>query len=123
MIFKGCNATVRLVCPCGFNALCNMSGGASEGEQFDRLVNENMLISCIKPHEMNKFVGGINMKAKNYQGNLIGVNLEHRHMAQMRNELYCEVIQKKNDLENQMMMEVLENEIPEFSADGFYSHV
>ena len=47
MILKGCNATVRLVCPCGFNALCNMSGGASEGEQFDRLVNENMLVSCI----------------------------------------------------------------------------
>ena len=123
MILKGCNATVRLVCPCGFNALCNMSGGASEGEQFDRLVNQNMLVSSIKPHEMNKFVAGINMKAKNYQGNIIGVNLEHRHMSQMRNELYCEVIQKKSDLENLMMMEVLENEIPEFSADGFYSHV
>jgi len=89
---KGANATVRLVCPCGFTALCNMSGGASEGNQFDQLVNQNLLLNSISPKQMDGFTTGINMKARNYQGNMIGVNLEHQHMAKMRNELYTDVI-------------------------------
>ena len=120
---KGANSTIRLVCPCGFTALCNMSGGASEGNQFDQLVNQNLLLSSITPKKMTDFCVGINMKARNYQGNMIGVNLEHQHMTRMRNELYCEVIQKKVELEDQMLQQVLENEIPEFSTDAFYSHM
>ena len=100
-----------------------MSGGASDGNQFDQLVNQNLLLSSITPKKMTDFCLGINMKARNYQGNMIGVNLEHQHMARMRNELYCEVIQKKVELEDQMLQQVLENEIPEFSTDAFYSHV
>ena len=118
---KGANATVRLVCPCGFTALCNMSGGASEGNQFDQLVNQNLLLNSISPKQMDGFTTGINMKARNYQGNMIGVNLEHQHMAKMRNELYTDVIQKKVELEDSMLRQVLENEVPEFSFDAFYS--
>ena len=120
---KGANATIRLVCPCGFTALCNMSGGASEGNQFDQLVNQNLLLNSISPKQMDGFTTGINMKARNYQGNMIGVNLEHQHMAKMRNELYTDVIQKKVELEDSMLRQVLENEVPEFSFDAFYSHV
>ena len=120
---KGANATIRLVCPCDFTALCNMSGGASEGNQFDQLVNQNLLLNSISPKQMDGFTTGINMKARNYQGNMIGVNLEHQHMAKMRNELYTDVIQKKVELEDSMLRQVLENEVPEFSFDAFYSHV
>ena len=100
-----------------------MSGGSTEGNQFDQLVNQNLLLNNISPHQMNQFLVGVNMKSKNYQGNIIGVNLEHQHMAKLRNELYCDVIQKKVELEDSMLKQVLENEVPEFSVDGFYSHV
>ena len=100
-----------------------MSGGATEGNQFDQLVNQNLLLNSITPKQMDGFTTGINMKARNYQGNMIGVNLEHQHMSKMRNELYCEVIQKKVELEDSMLAQVLESEVPEFSFDAFYSHV
>ena len=123
ILLKGANGTIRLVCPCGFTALCNMSGGASEGNQFDHLVNENLLLTGITPKQMNSFCTGINMKARNYQGNMIGINMEHQHMSNLRKELYCDVIQKKVELEDSMLQQVLENEVPEFSTDAFYSHV
>ena len=64
------------------------------------------------------------MKGKNYQGNLVGINLTEKRMATMRNDLYCEVIAKKVTLENQMLNQVLDQEgIPEFSFDGFYSNM
>ena len=101
-----------------------MSGGAAEANEFDELVNRNMMINCIKPTEMNKFLTGINMKCKNYQGNVVGVNLTEKRMASMRNDLYCEVIQKRNTLENEMMAAVLDqDENPVFSIDGFYSNM
>ena len=100
-----------------------MSGDASEGNQFDKLVNQNLLLNSITPKQMDGFCTGINMKARNYQGNMIGVNLEHQRMAKLRNELYCEVIQKKVELEDSMLRQVLEIEVPEFSFDAFYSHV
>ena len=100
-----------------------MSGGASEGNQFDQLVNQNLLLNGITPNQMNNCLVGINMKAKNYQGYHLGVNLEHTHMAKMRNQLYCHVIQKKVELEDSMLKQVLENEVPDFSVDGFYSHI
>ena len=100
-----------------------MSGGASEGNQFDKLVNQNLLLNSITPKQMDGFCTGINMKARNYQGNMIVVNLEHQRMAKLRNELHCEVIQKKVELEDSMLRQVLENEVPEFSFDAFYSHV
>ena len=122
--YKGCNSTVRLICPCGFQALCNMSGGADEGEQFDNLVNQNMMLNAIQPAQMNQFLTGINMKAENFQGNLVGVNLLEKRMSTMRNDLYCEIIQKRNDLEEQMLKTILAQEdMPEFSIDGFYSHM
>lgn len=101
-----------------------MSGGAAEGRAFDELVNRNMHLNNLKPEEMNKFTTGINMKGKNYQGNLVGINLTEKRMATMRNDLYCEVIAKKVTLENQMLNQVLDQEgIPEFSFDGFYSNM
>ena len=101
----------------------NMSGGSTDGNQFDQLVNRNLLLNNIKPAEMNKFLTGINMKATNYQGNVTGVNLLENRMSTMRNDLYCEVIERKVALEEQMLQEVLQQEISEFSTDGFYSHV
>ena len=101
-----------------------MSGGAAEAHEFDQLVNRNMMLNSIKPAEMNKCLVGMNMKAKNYQGNVIGVNLLEKRMATMRNELYHEVIQKRNDLENEMLKTALQQEdVPVFSIDGFYSNM
>ena len=123
-ISQGCNSTIRLICPCGFNALCNMSGGSDEGVEFDHLVNQNMMLNAIQPAEMNQFLTGINMKASNYQGNVVGVNLLEKRMSNMRNQLYCDIIQKKNDLEEEMLKAVLDQEeMPTFAIDGFYSNM
>ena len=101
-----------------------MSGGAAEGNEFNQLVNRNLMINSIKTTEMNKFLIGINMKCKNYQGNTVGVNLTEKLMASMRSELYCEIIQKRNSLENEMMIAVLAQDgVPVFSIDGFYSNM
>ena len=102
----------------------NMSGGATDGNQFDELVNRNLMLTNIKPSEMQKFTTGINMSGKNYQGNMTGINFLEKRMSSMRNDLYCEVIQKKVALEDEMLQKVLAQDcIPKFSADGFYSHM
>ena len=102
----------------------NMSGGATDGNHFDQLITRNLMVNNIKPSEMDKFLTGINMRCKNFQGNVVGINLMEKRMSSMRNDLYCEVIEKKVALEDQMLREVLmQEDIPEFSSDGFYSHV
>ena len=96
-----------------------MSGGATDGNQFDQLITRNLMVNNIKPSEMDKFLTGINMRC-----NVVGINLMKKRMSSMRNDLYCEVIEKKVALEDQMLREVLmQEDIPEFSCDGFYSHV
>ena len=101
-----------------------MSGGSDEGVEFDHLVNQNMMLNAIQPAEMNNFLTGINMKASNYQGNVVGVNLLEKRMSNMRNQLYCDIIQKKNDLEEEMLKAVLDQEeMPTFAIDGFYSNM
>ena len=102
----------------------NMSGGATDANQFDELVERNLMLNNIKPAEMQKFTTGINMSGKNYQGNLTGINFLEKRLSSLRRDLYCDVIQKKNELEDEMLKQVLAQDcIPKFSADGFYSHM
>ena len=120
--FKGCNGTLRLQCPCGYNAFVNMSGGSNEGQEFDELVTQNIVTNSLKVAELEKFFVGINMRAENYNGHVSGVNLEHARMSSMRNELYLDIIKKKSDLEDQMMKQVVaSSDNPEFSFDAYYS--
>ena len=120
--FKGCSATLRLQCPCGYKAFVNMSGGSYEGQKFDELVTQNIVTNNLKVKEMGKFLTGINMSAENFNGQVSGVNLEHSRMTDLRNELYVDIIKKKNELEDAMLKKVLEqNEIPKFSYDAYYS--
>ena len=99
-----------------------MSGGSYEGQKFDELVTQNIVTNNVKVKEMGKFFTGINMSAENFNGQVSGVNLEHSRMTDLRNELYVDIIKKKNELEDAMLKKVLEqNEIPKFSYDAYYS--
>ena len=99
-----------------------MSGGSSEGQKFDELVTQNIVTNNLKVKEMGKFFTGINMSAENFNGTVTGINLEHARLADMRNELYTDIIKKKDELEDAMLKKVLEqNEIPNFSYDAYYS--
>ena len=119
---KGCNGTLRLQCPCGYKAFVNMSGGSNEGQTFDELVTQNIVTNNLKVNEMGKFFTGINMSAVNFNGQVSGINLEHSRMSNMRNELYIDIIKKKDELEDAMLKKVLEqNDIPKFSYDAYYS--
>ena len=99
-----------------------MSGGSSEGQKFDELVTQNIVTNSLKVKEMGKFFTGINMSAVNFNGQVSGINLEHSRMSDMRNELYIDIIKKKDELEDAMLKKVLEeNDIPKFSYDAYYS--
>ena len=120
--FKGCNATLRMQCPCGYNAFVNMSGGSSEGQAFDELVTQNIVTNSLKVAELEKLFVGINMRAVNYNGQVSGINLEHSRMFSIRNEFYLDIIKKKSDLEDEMIKKVVEaSDHPEFSFDAYYS--
>ena len=118
---KGCNGTLRLQCPCGYNAFVNLSGGSSEGQQFDELVTQNIVTNNLKVAEMKKFLTGINMRAENYNGQISGINLEHARMSDLRKELYADIIQKKSTLEETLAKVVQDSDNQEFSFDAYYS--
>ena len=122
LIFKGCNGTLRLQCQCGYKAFVNMSGGSSQGQTFDELVTKNMVVNNLKVADLNKFLTGINMRAQNFNNQVTGINLEHARMSDMRNEVYSDIIQKKCDLEDEMMKSVVaSSDYPEFAYDAYYS--
>ena len=115
---------MKLVCECGYEKICNMSGGASESAKFDQLVTENILVHNLNVHNTQKFLQGINMRAKNLQGTVTGINLEKPKMTARRNQLYIDVINRKSEIENEMLAAVLNSsDCPEFAFDGFYSDV
>ena len=99
-----------------------MSGDADQSAKFDQLVTENIFVHNMNVHGTQKMLQGINMRAKNLQGNVSGINLEHRKMSNLRNELYVDVIRKKSALEDEMLQKVIDaSDCPEFAFDGFYS--
>ena len=101
-----------------------MSGGADRGQQFDDLVNRSMELNNIKVHDMNKMLKQINMAGQNCNGTLVGIDLENSRMSTMRKQLHCEIINKRIELEDQMLRRVIEStDIPSFSFDGFYTDV
>ena len=113
-----------MTCPCGYYVRVNMSGGADRGQQFDDLVNRSMELNNIKVHDMNKMLKQINMAGQNCNGTLVGIDLENSRMSTMRKQLHCEIINKRIELEDQMLRRVIEStDIPSFSFDGFYTDV
>ena len=99
-----------------------MSGGADRGQQFDDLVNRSIEFNNIKVHDMNKMLKQINMAGRNCNGTLVGIDLENSRMSSMRKQLHCEVINKRVELEDQMLRKVIESsDNPSFSFDGFYT--
>ena len=60
-------------------------------------------------------MGGLN-------GTLVGIDLEHKRMFDVRKQLHCEIVDFRNELEDQMLRRAIaENEIPSFAFDGFYT--
>ena len=101
-----------------------MSGGAERGQQFDDLVNRSIEFNNIKVHDMNKMLKQINMAGRNCNGTLVGIDLENARMSSMRKQLHIEIINKRVELEDQMLRRVIESsDIPSFSYDGFYTDV
>ena len=99
-----------------------MSGGGNEAAKFDQAVTENIMAHNMNVHSTQKMLQGINMRAKNLQGNVCGINLEHQKMSNLRNQLYLDIIDRKSFLEDEMLQAVLDaSDCPEFSFDGFYS--
>ena len=99
-----------------------MSGGAEQGQRFDDLVNRSIELNNIKVHGMNKMLKQMNMGGRNCNGTLVGIDLENSRMTSMRKQLHCEIINKRNELEDQMLKRVLEStDHPSFSYDGFYT--
>ena len=101
-----------------------MSGDSNQAAQFDNLVTENMMVHNLNVHSFQKFAKGINMSSKNLQGNVIGLNLEKPKMAALRNQLYADIINRKSEIEDEMLDAVLKSsDCPTFAFDGFYSDV
>ena len=101
-----------------------MSGGAERGQQFDDLVNRSIEFNNIKVHDMNKMLKQINMAGRNCNGTLVGIDLENARMSSMRKQLHIEIINKRVELEDQMLRKVIESsDNPSFSYDGFYTDV
>ena len=99
-----------------------MSGGGNESVKFDQLVTENIVAHNMNVHNTQKFLQGINMRAKNLQGTVSGINLEHRKMSELRNQLYTHIIDQNSAIEDEMLQAVIDgSDCPEFSFDGFYS--
>ena len=99
-----------------------MSGGADQGQRFDELVNRSIELNNLKVHDVNKMLKQINMGGKNCNGTTVGIDLENSRMTSMRKQLHCEIINKRNELEDQMLKRVLEStDHPSFSYDGFYT--
>ena len=101
-----------------------MSGDGNQAAKFDRLVMENITVHNLNLHSTQKFLQGINMRSKNLQDNVSGINLEKPRMTALRNQLYIDIIKRKSALEDKMLAAVLDSsECPEFAFDGFYSDV
>ena len=99
-----------------------MSGGADESAKFDQMVTENIMAHNMNVHSTQKFLQGMNMRSKNLQGTVVGINLEHRKMSDLRNQLYIDIIRRKDVLEDEMLEKVVNaSDCPYFSFDGFYS--
>ena len=121
---KGATATVKLACPCGFTKTCNMSGDAHQAANFNQLVTENIMVHNLNVHSTQKFLKGINMCSKNLQGTVSGLNLEKPKMAALRNQLYVDIINRKSQIEDEMLAAVINSsDCPTFSFDAFYSDV
>ena len=113
---------MKIVCQCGYTKTCNMSGGADESAKFDHMVTENIMAHNMNVHSTQKFLQGMNMRSKNLQGTVVGINLEHRKMSDLRNQLYIDIIKRKDALEDEMLEKVVNaSDCPFFSFDGFYS--
>ena len=79
---------MKIVCECGFTKTCNMSGGVDESDKFNDLVTESIMAHNMNVHTTQKWIQGMNFRSKNLQGNICGINLEHRKMSNLRNQLY-----------------------------------
>ena len=113
---------MKIVCECGFTKTCNMSGGVDESAKFDQMVTENIMAHNMNVHSTQKWLQGMNFRSKNLQGNITGINLEHRKMSDLRNQLYIDIIRRKNAIEDEMLQSVInQSDCPFFSFDGFYS--
>lgn len=99
-----------------------MSGGADESAKFNDTVTQNVMAHNLNVHSLQKAFQGMNLRGKNLQGNVVGINLEHSKMSELRNQLYIDIIRRKNVLEDEMLQKVIDSsDCPEFSFDGFYS--
>ena len=66
----------------------------------------------------------INMAGRNCNGTVVGIDLENARMSNLRKQLHCEILQVKNEIEDQMLRRVIDSEeIPSFAFDGFYTDV
>ena len=87
-------------------------------------MNRSIEFNNLKVHDVNKMFKQMNMGGLNCNGTLVGIDLEHKRMSDLRKQLHCEIIQKRNELEDEMLRKVVnENEIPSFAFDGFYTDV
>ena len=99
-----------------------MSGGGDEAVKFDHLVTDNLMAHNMNVHSTQKFLVGCNMRGKNLQGNVVGINLEHKKMSALRNQLYVDIIKRKCAIEDEMLQAVIDaSECPFLSFDAFYS--
>ena len=99
-----------------------MSGGGNEAAKFNHLVTENIMTHNMNVHSTQKFLVGINMRGKNLQGNVVGINLEHKKMSSLRNQLYVDIIKRKCAIEDEMLQAVIDaSDCPLLSFDAFYS--
>ena len=99
-----------------------MSGGADESAKFNQSVTENIMVHNLNVHSVQKMFQGMNLRGKNLQGNVSGINLEHRKLSELRNQLYVDILCRKNAIEDEMLQKVIDScDCPEFSFDGFYS--
>ena len=113
---------MKIVCQCGFTKFCNMSGGGDEAVKFDHLVTDNLMAHNMNVHSTQKFLVGCNMRGKNLQGNVVGINLEHKKMSALRNQLYVDIIKRKCAIEDEMLQAVIDaSDCPLLSFDAFYS--
>ena len=66
-------------------------------------MNRSIEFNNLKVHDVNKMFKQMNMGGLNCNGTLVGIDLEHKRMSDLRKQLHCEIIEKRNELENQML--------------------
>ena len=87
-------------------------------------MNRSLELNNIKVHDAKKMLKQINMAGQNCNGTVVGIDLENARMSNLRKQLHCEILQLKNEIEDQMLRRVIDSEeIPGFAFDGFYTDV